>query len=778
MSAKKNKNIDEKQWIKRYRIAFLSFLGLVFLFFFMLSMGWLGFMPSFEELENPKSKLASEIISSDQKLLGTFYIENRSNVRYNELSPWLVKALISTEDIRFEKHSGIDTKAIARAIIGVFTGSKKGGGSTITQQLAKNLFPRKYNQNIFGTVYSKAKEWIVALKLERNYTKEEIIALYFNTVDFGSLSFGIKSAAKTYFDKAPIELNAQESATLVGILKAPSYFHPVRNTERAIDRRSVVLNQMRKADFITKQEYDSIKMLPLDVSSFTLQVHDLGTATYFREFLRKTLSAKKPNPKNYTDKADYTADSLRWERDQSYGWIEKNRKADGSKYNLYKDGLKIYTTINYSMQQYAEEAVNEYFSEYLQPTFFEHWKDRKNAPYDMWDTKQIDMLIENGVKRSSRYRGMKSNNVPDDSIALAFNTPIKMSVFSWDGDIDTVMTPLDSIKYHNWFLQTGLMSVEPQSGFVRAYVGGINYRHFQYDHVTQGRRQVGSTFKPFVYTVAIQDGQMTPCTRLANVPVRIESGGKIWEPKNSSKYKENEMITLKDALANSVNWISAALIKTYSPQAVINICRKMGIYSPIPNVPAISLGSADLSLYEMVGAMSTFANKGIYMQPLFITHIEDKHGNVISHFIPYQNEAMNAHTAYNMIGLLQGVVESGTGARIRTRFGLNYPIAGKTGTTQNNSDGWFMGITPDLVTGVWVGGVERVIRFRTISLGQGANTALPIWAKYMTKIYEDKNINISKGDFDRPPDFPENTFDCNAVEDKSEKKSSFDNNLF
>ncbi|MDD3738147.1 MAG: transglycosylase domain-containing protein, partial [Lentimicrobiaceae bacterium] len=668
--------------------------------------------------------------------------------------------------------------AIARAIIGVFTGSKKGGGSTITQQLAKNLFPRKYNQNIFGTVYSKAKEWIVALKLERNYTKEEIIALYFNTVDFGSLSYGIKSAAKTYFDKAPIELNAQESATLVGILKAPSYFHPVRNTQRAIDRRSVVLNQMRKADFITKHEYDSIKMLPLDVSSFTLQVHDLGTATYFREFLQKTLSAKKPNPKNYVDRADYTADSLRWERDHSYGWLEKNRKADGSKYNLYKDGLKIYTTINYSMQQYAEEAVNEYFSEYLQPTFFEHWKDRKNAPYDMWDTKQIDMLIENAIKRSSRYQNMKKNNVPDDSISLAFSTPIKMSVFSWNGDIDTVMTPLDSIKYHNWFLQTGLMSVEPQSGFVRAYVGGINYRHFQYDHVTQGRRQVGSTFKPFVYTVAIQDGQMTPCTRLANVPVRIESGGQIWEPKNSSKYKENEMITLKDALANSVNWISAALIKTYSPQSVINICRKMGIYSPIPNVPAISLGSADLSLYEMVGAMSTFANKGIYMQPLFITHIEDKHGNVISHFIPYQNEAMNAHTAYNMIGLLQGVVESGTGVRLRYRYGLNNPIAGKTGTTQNNSDGWFMGITPDLVTGVWVGGVERTVRFRATSLGQGANTALPIWAIYMKKIYEDEDINISKGNFDRPPDFPDNTFNCESAENKSEKKSSFDNNLF
>lgn len=749
-----SKQLKIGDWIKRFWISFVVFLCFIALLFFAISMGWLGFMPSFEELENPKSNLASEVISADQELLGKYYIENRSNVHYADLSPALVNALIATEDIRFENHSGIDGRAMFRVLFGMITKTNKGGGSTITQQLAKNLFPRTQHNNIFSTGFSKLKEWITAIKLERNYTKEEIIAMYFNTVDFGSNSYGIKSAAKTFFGKKPIDLKIEEAALLVGIVNAPTRFSPVRNPERALKRREVVLHQMEKNDFITSKQYDRLRILPIDMSKYQMQDHNTGLATYFREYLRLMLSASEPDQDNYDDPADYHNDSIRWAIDPAYGWITKNRKPDGSYYNIYKDGLKIYTTINSRMQDYAEQALDEHLGKDLQPAFYKHWKGNNHAPFDFTGptkNEEINKLLTLSMRRSDRYRNLKKAGVSYDSIERSFNTKIEMRIFAWTGERDTIMSPMDSIRYYKFFLQAGLMSVEPQTGYVRAYAGGINFEHFKYDHVMMGRRQVGSTFKPFVYTLAMQEGEFSPCSKVANIQYSVDlPSGETWTPKNSSKYKEGQMVTLKEALANSINWISTFLIKRYSPESVIKVARKMGVTSPIAAVPSICLGSADLTLYEMVGAMNTFANKGVYTQPIFITRIADKNGNVIANFLPRQDEAMSEETAYLMLTLMKGVVESGTGARLRYKYGLSNPIAGKTGTTQSNSDGWFMGLTPDLVTGVWVGGDDRTIRFRNTHLGQGANMALPIWALFMKRVYGDNNLKISKGDFDRP----------------------------
>lgn len=751
---KQSGTVDLKHWLKKFWILYLSVVAFVILFFLALSAGLLGFMPSFEELENPKSNLASEVISADQEVLGKYYIENRSNIHYSDLSPNLVNAIIATEDARFHNHSGIDVKALFRVTFGILTGSNKGGGSTITQQLAKNLFPRKTNRTFIETVYIKMKEWITAIKLERNYTKEEIIAMYFNTVDFGSNSFGIKSAAKTYYNKLPSELTVEESAMLVGMLKAPTWLSPVRNPERAMKRREVVLNQMRKNNHIDQEEYDSLRIIPLNMSHFRLQDHASGEATYFREYLRRIMNAKEPIKRKYIDLAQYSSDSMQWATNALYGWVEKNPKPDGTKYNLYKDGLRIYTTLNSRMQVYAEQAVAEHIGKDLQPAFFKHWKGREGAPFDFPRDvvkEEANKLLTASMKRSDRYIRMKASGVSEDSIRKSFYTKIPMKIFSWSGERDTIMTPWDSILYCKHFLQAGLMSIEPQTGFVRAYVGGINYKHFQYDHVIQAKRQVGSTFKPFVYTLAMQEGDFSPCTKIANIQYSIDlPDGNKWEPRNSSDYKEGQMVTLKEALANSINWISAFLIKRYSPMAVASIARKMGVTSRIDPVPAIALGTPDLTLYEMAGAMNSYAAKGVYIEPMFVTRIEDKNGNVLSRFISRQQEAMSEETAYLMLQLMKGVVESGTGVRLRYKYGLSYPIAGKTGTSQSHSDGWFMGITPDLVTGVWVGGEDRSIRFRSISLGQGANMALPIWALYMKKVYEDKELNISTSDFEAP----------------------------
>jgi penicillin-binding protein 1A len=758
ISFKKKKPIKTnkpfRKTIKILWISFASFVILMVLFFTSISNSWIGVggMPSFEELENPRSNLASEIYSSDQVLLGKFYIENRSNVFYSELSPNLINALIATEDIRFEKHSGVDLRAILRAVKGVVTGNSSGGGSTVTQQLAKNLFPRGEDLSTFQTVIRKFQEWVTAIKLERNYTKNEILAMYFNTVDFGSQSFGIKSASRTFFDSTPDSLKIEEAAVLVGLLKAPTKYSPIINPENSFERRNVVLGQMEKYGFITTEIHDSLVDLPLDMSKYRIQDHNEGIATYFREHLRMLMTADEPDLDDYNDEKKYNIAKEQWDNNPIYGWCNKNTKADGSNYNIYKDGLRIYTTVNSKMQVYAEDAVKEHFGKYLQPIFYKRWKGVRKAPWSYQTTDSaIEQTLLRDMKSSDRYRNGIEQGKSEEELEKEMNTEFNMRVFSWDGDFDTVMTPMDSIMYYKWFLQVGMMSVEPQTGYVRAYVGGINHNYFKLDHVCGTRRQVGSTFKPFVYALAMQEGEFSPCTKVPNVPVTFElENGKEWTPRNSGTYKDGEMVSLKEALAHSINYISAYLIKRYSPQAVIRLARKMGVKSEIPAVPAIALGVSELSVYEMVGEKSTYANKGVYVEPIFVTRIEDKNGNVIQTFVPNKNEAMSEETAYLMLKLMQGVVASGTGGWLHSRYGLRYPIAGKTGTTDDNSDGWFMGITPDLVTGVWVGCDDMRIHFRSTALGQGASMALPIWALYMQKVYADKDLNISKEDFEKP----------------------------
>jgi len=753
MSKKKPGNF--KKYLKVFWIVVFLPVVLALLIFSTISLGLWGFMPSFEELENPKSNLASEIYSADGELLGTFYIQYRSNVEYEDLSPNLIKALLSTEDIRFHNHSGVDVRSIMRVIFRNIIGGQRsaGGGSTLTQQLAKNLFPRQESPSTMQLVIIKLKEWVTAARLERNYTKDEIIAMYLNTVDFGSHAFGIKSAAKTYFNTSPDSLRTEESALLVGLLQAPSRYHPVRNTQRSMQRRNVVLGQMTRYGYITPQEFDSLRALPVDMTRFSIQDQNTGPATYFREHLRNELTQ----------------------------WSRTRLKPDGENYNIYKDGLKIYTTIDSRMQRHAEAAVAEHMGGYLQKEFFNHWRGYPNAPFGAdLSREEVNRLMNNSMRRSDRYRYLRSMNMPEDSITLNFNTPTRMRVFTWEGEKDTIMTPMDSIRYYKHFLNTGLMAVEPQTGFVKAYVGGIDFRHFKFDHVTQSKRQVGSTFKPFLYTLAMREGEFGPCSRVPNTPVSFELwDGTIWTPKNSTDRREGEMVSLKWALANSVNYISAFLIKRYSPHALIDLVERLGITSHLDPVPAIALGTPDVSVYEMVGAMATYANKGVHIQPRFITHIEDNNGNLVESFNVVQNEAMNEHTAFLMLELMKGVVESGTGIRLRLRYGLNNPIAGKTGTTQNNSDGWFIGITPDLVSGVWVGAEDRGIRFRTITLGQGANMALPIWAKFMTRLYGDETINISQGDFE-PPLTPLNIVtDCDRYEDEEPaRRDIFDQSIF
>ena len=574
--------------------------------------------------------------------------------------------------------------------------------------------------------------------------------MYFNTVPFGSQSHGIKAASKTFFNKVPDSLNLEEAALMVGVVNAPSFYNPVRHPERAQKKRNVVLAQMLKYNYISQNIYDSISDLPVDMTNYGILDHTAGYAKYFREYIRAQLKQ----------------------------WCKKNFKADGKPYNIYKDGLKIYTTINSKMQQYAEEAVKEHISEDVQPSFFKHWEGQPHAPF-VFETDSvqnaIDYILELSMKRSERYRKLRLAGTPTDTIKMIFDIPVKMKIFSWNGSIDTVMTPMDSIKYYKYFLRAGLMSMEPQTGFVRAYVGGIDYIYFKYDHVTQGQRQVGSTFKPFLYTLAMQAGEFSPCSKLPNVqPIIDLYDGSTWEPGNSGSKKIGEEITLKYALATSNNWISGQLIKKYSPQSVIKIARKMAVKIYIPAVYSIALGSADLKLSEMVGAMNTFANKGVYVEPVFITRIEDKHGNIIERFVPEKQEAMNEQTAYLMLELLKGVVDYGTGNRLQWKYGFRNPIAGKTGTTNNQSDGWFMGIVPELTTGIWVGGEDRSVHFRTITLGQGANMALPIWAKYMKKIYADESLGISMGDFEKPLGGFSIETDC----DKFEKTQNNNSNGF
>ena len=703
---------------------------------FLASNGYIGEeLPSFEELENPKSNLASEIISSDKVILGKYYFQNRTNIHYEELSTTLLKALIATEDIRFKDHSGVDIRGLLRAITSL---GKAGGGSTLTQQLAKKLF-HKVPQNKIERIIQKIQEWVIAVELERRYTKEEIIAMYLNTVDFSSNAYGIKSAAQTYFGKAPDQLNYLEASLLVGMLKAPTKYNPKNNPENSQARRNVVLSQLKNYNFITQAQFDSLKVIPVKLK-YRMEDHNYGMATYFREVLKRDL--------------------LQWCR-------EHINNSTHRPYNLYTDGIKIYTTIDSRMQRYAEEAMQEHMT-FLQKKFNEHWKSQ-----NPWEGH--DEIVTDAMKRTDRYLALKEEKTSEKEILNIFKTKVPMTIFTWNGEVDTMLSPLDSIKYYKKMLQCGFMSMDPRTGHVRAWVGGNDHRYFKYDHVKDGRRQVGSTFKPFLYTLAMQEGY-SPCYKIPNVRVTFDlPTGDQWSPENADA-KYGGMLTLKEGLAESVNCISAYLMKQFGPQSMIEIARKMGITAPIDAVPAICLGTPDISVYEMVGAYSTFADKGVWTQPIYLTRIEDKNGNVLQEFVPRKVEAISEETAFLMLNLMQGVVQFGTGARLRGQYKMPYPIAGKTGTTQNQSDGWFMGVTPDLVSGCWVGCEDRIVHFRDLESGQGARTAMPIWALYMQKVYADKDLKISKGNFDEPQDPISVPLDCSKyVQPGEEKTFRFDN---
>ena len=713
-------------------------------------------IPSFEELENPDSKLATQVIAEDGEILTTFHIENRSYVTYGELSQNLVNAAVATEDVRFYNHSGIDFKSLGRVMVKTLLGgdSSQGGGSTITQQLAKTLYPRQdVSSRIPGVsklkmVWIKLKEWVTAVKLERSYTKDEIMNMYMNAIFFGSNAYGIKAASQTFFAKAPSELTVEEAATLVGMVNKPTRYNPVLNPDKSLVRRNFVISQMAKAGFITKEECDSIRQVPITLS-YQIQDHNAGLGPYFRDMLRRTMNAKQPKRSSYAQYEDYVVDSLQWADNPFYGWLNKNTKADGSKYNLDKDGLRIYTTINYKMQKYAEEAVSEHLGKDLQKSFWRDLRWKKNKPFSNdVEPEMVDQLMKQARRWSDRYRIMKANGASEAQIRKSFSEPVKMRLFSWDkpGYVDTLMTPDDSIKYYKSHLRAAFMAIEPHTGHIKAYVGGPNYRYFKYDNVRQGKRQVGSTIKPFLYTLAMQEG-MTPCDKVVNVPQTFLVNDTTWTPKSTDKDEWiGQTVTLKWGLTKSSNNISAYLMKQYGPHAMADMMRKMGVGSYIDETYSLCVGSADISVYEMVAAYNTFPSKGVYVSPIFVTRVEDNMGNVIGEFNNTKREAIGEHTAYLMANLMQGVVNSGTGVRLRAKYGLKGEIAGKTGTTNDQSDGWFIGYTPSLTAGVWVGAEDRQVHFESLALGGGSNMALPIWGLFMQKVLADGTLGVSEND--------------------------------
>ncbi|HJG77036.1 transglycosylase domain-containing protein [Phocaeicola barnesiae] len=728
--------------------------------FSAIANGKIGYVPPVEELENPNLKFATQIISDDGQLLGTWSLskENRVYVGYEDLSPNLVKALIATEDVRFKDHSGIDIRAFSRAVVkrGILMQKHAGGGSTITQQLAKQFYSPTAD-NVMERLLQKPIEWVIAVKLERYYTKEEILTMYLNKFDFLNNAVGIKTAAKTYFGKDPKDLSVEEAATLIGMCKNPSLYNPRRFNERCRGRRNVVLDQMRKADYLTEAECDSLKALPLTLK-FQPVDHKDGLATYFREYLRGIMTAKKPNKSNYRgwQAQQYYEDSIAWETNPLYGWCNKNTKKDGSHYNVYTDGLKIYTTINSRMQRYAEEAVYEHVAQYLQPRFFKEKKGRKTAPYtNQLSEEEVQKILDRSIHQSDRYRTMKEAGYSESEIMQAFNTKHEMQVFSYEGEKDTIMTPLDSIKYYKHFLRAGFMSMDPITGYVKAYVGGPNYNYFQYDMAMVGRRQVGSTIKPYLYTLAMENG-FSPCDMTRNVEQTLyDENGKAWSPRNSSRSHYGEMVTLKWGLANSNNWISAYLMSKLSPYELKRLIHSFGVLNKdIQPTVSLCLGPCEISVGEMVSAYTAFANRGIRTAPLFVTRIEDNEGNVVATFTPKMDEVISESSAYKMVVMLRAVINEGTGNRVRRLYGITADMGGKTGTTNRNSDGWFMGFTPSLVSGCWVGGEERDIHFDTMRDGQGASMALPVWGLYMQKVYADKTLGYSQDErFDIPDDF-------------------------
>ena len=731
-------------------------LPVLFLLFMVLLVWMFADIPSFKELENPDSKLATQVIAEDGEILATFHIENRTFVTYEELSPNIVHAAVATEDARFYKHSGIDFKGLARVFFKtlLLRDSSQGGGSTITQQLAKTLYPRKeLGKKVPGIyhmkmVWTKLKEWITAVKLERDYTKDEIMTMYLNSIFFGSSAYGIRSASETFFGKLPADLTIEESAMLVGMVNKPTRYNPAINPDKALLRRNFVIGQMEKAGYITKASRDSIRAIPITLN-YEIQDHNSGRAPYFRDMIRRVMTAKKPRKGDYKIREDYVADSLAWADDQLYGWLEKTRKADGSQYDLDRDGLRIYTTINYKMQKYAEEAVAEHIKS-LQADFMKDLKRKTNAPFSNdIDEATRNRLMNQARRWSDRWRVLKKNGKSDSQILKTFSEPIKMRVFAYNkkGYVDTTMTPDDSIRYYKSMLRTAFVAMEPGTGHVKAYVGGPNYRYFKYDNVRQGKRQVGSTIKPFLYTLAMQEG-MTPCDKVVDLPQTFEiPGGDTWTPRSTDSEKWiGKTVTLKWGLTNSSNNISAYLMKQFGPEAMADMMRRMGIQSHIDEVPALCVGPADITLWEMVAAYNTFPSKGVYVAPLYVTRIEDSQGNVITEFTGKKKEAIGENTAFLMVNLMEGVVQGGTASRLRYRYNLMGEIAGKTGTTNDNSDGWFIGYTPTLVAGVWTGAEDRQVHFQSGALGQGANMSLPTWGIFMKKVLADGTLGVTAND--------------------------------
>ncbi len=737
----------------------LGVVLIVLLCFIAMWNGWIGYMPPIEDLQNPISRYASQIYSSDGQVMGTwnFNRENRVMVDYKSLTPDLVHALVATEDERFYEHSGIDFIALGRAIVkrGFLRQASAGGGSTITQQLAKQLYSETAHSTLERLI-QKPVEWVIAIKLERHYTKEEIITMYLNYFDFLHNAVGIKTASNTYYNKEPKDLTLNESATLIGLCKNPSYFNPVRYPDRARERRNVVLTQMYKKGYLNRGQYLAAVDEKLELN-FHRTDHKDGRATYFREFLRQYISAKLPNRSDYPawNKNQYVIDSIAWANDPLYGWCNKNKKKNGENYNVYTDGLKIYTTIDSRMQKYAEEAVYQHVAKNLQPKFTAENRKKPNAPFtDALTPAQVKSILNRSMQQSDRYRAMKAAGASEEDIVKAFNTRTEMTVFTYHGDLDTIMTPMDSIRYYKSFLRSGFMSMDPKTGAVKAYVGGLDYTHFMYDMVMGGRRQVGSTIKPFLYALGMENG-MSPCDYAPNVQKTYIVAGKPWTPRNAGHSRYGQMVTLKWGLAQSNNWISAYVLSRLNTDDFVRMLHEFGINSPdIHSSLSLCLGPCDVSVGEMVSAYTTFANHGIHCSPMFVSKIEDNEGNVIATFQPRMNEVISEESANKMIEMLKGVVENGTAGRMRFRYKLECEMGAKTGTTNRNSDAWFMGFTPELVSGCWVGGEDRDIHFDSMSMGQGATMALPIWAYYMQKVFADRSLGYDPdAKFDLPEDY-------------------------
>lgn len=743
---------------KRYWKFFVAFWSVIlilifgaFLFFWLIAEGKLGFMPTFEELENPNNRFASEVYFADGPVMNKYFEkENRKYIEYHEIPQSVIDALIATEDVRFYDHSGVDVRGLFRVVKGLLTANTSaGGGSTISQQLAKMLFPRESDLNIFELAIRKFREWVIAVRIEKSYTKEEILTMYLNKYDFLNLAVGISSAADIYFQSSLDSLKIEQAAMLIGMAKNSSYYNPVRRPELTLNRRNVVLSQMLKYEKIDEIQYDSLSRLPLGLN-FKRVDHKEGLATYFREYLRLFMTANKPDRTHYGTLSQYRLDSMTWESNPLYGWCKKNMKVDGSYYDLYSDGLKIYTTIDSRMQGYAEEAVHEHLSKDLQPLFDREKVQKKNAPFSNDMTQQeIDSVLNKAIRRTERYRQMNKAGIKYPDIRKIFEQKVEMQVFTWKGVRDTVMSPLDSIKHYKSFFRSGFMAMDPQTGHVKAYVGGPDYRYFMYDMVSVGKRQVGSTIKPILYTLAMQEG-LGPCDKVPNISQTfVLPNGEPWAARGGTK-RVGEMVSLRWGLANSENNISAWVLKQFTPEAVAQMAYKMGITSYIDPVPSVFLGTAEITVKEMVAAYSIFANKGVYNSPLLVTRIEDKFGNLLAELRPESKEVITENTAYLMSNLLEGVVTSGTGVRLRYKYKLMNPMGGKTGTTQAHADGWFMGVTPRLVGGVWVGAEDRSIHFQNLANGQGASMALPIWANFLQKVYADPKIRLSDVPFERP----------------------------